>query len=138
MANITVNPLYLKDTTFLVAADNYEAALSSVSFTPASSTATWQGLTPAASFTFATTATWTCTLEYAQDWGTTNSLSQYLFANEGKEVVVKFAPQKGTTTAPTFTATVIITPGSVGGAVNSVATASVTLAVKGKPTLAPA
>ena len=136
MATIAVNPLYLKDTLFAVAADNYEAAVSSVTFTPTSSTATWQGLTPTASFTFATTATWVATLEYAQDWGTTNSLSQYLYANEGKEVVVKFTPAKGATTAPTFTATVIVTPGAVGGAVNAVATATVTLAVKGKPTLA--
>jgi hypothetical protein len=135
MAIINVNPLFMKDTVFKVAADNYEAALSSCTFTPASTTTTWQGLTPAATFSFQTTATWVVTLEYAQDWGTTNSLSQYLFANEGKEVEVVFTPVKGATTAPSFTATVIITPGAAGGAVNAVGTATVTLAVKGKPVL---
>ena len=134
MAVITANPVYLKDTSFLVAADNYESALSSATFTPTSSTATWQGLTPSSSFTFASTATWTVTLEYAQDWATTNSLSRYLYENEGKEVVVKFAPTKGAV-VPTFTATVIITPGAIGGAVNAVATASVTLPLKARPTL---
>ena len=136
MATIAVNPLYLKDTLFSVAADNYDAALGAVTFTPSASTSTWQGLTPAASFTFSTTATWTVVLTYAQDWSTTNSLSRYLFDNEGKEVVVKFAPIKGATTAPTFTATVIITPGAVGGSVNATAEATVTLPLKSKPVLA--
>jgi hypothetical protein len=136
MATIAVNPLFLKDTLFSVAADNYEAALSACTFTPAASTSTWQGLTPTASFTFSTTATWTVTLTYAQDWSSATSLSRYLFDNEGKEVVVKFAPVKGATTAPTFTATVIVTPGAVGGSVNATAEATVTLALKGKPVLA--
>jgi hypothetical protein len=83
-----------------------------------------------------TSSTWVCNISYAQDWASVNSLSQYLLANEGKSVVVKFIPQSASTgTVPTFTATVFITPGSIGGAVDGVATASVSLGVVGKPVL---
>jgi hypothetical protein len=138
MATIAVNPILLKDTIFAVAADRYEAAVSTVEFVPSSSIVSWKGLTPSAVFTGVTSSTWTVNLTYAQDWSTTNSLSQYLFNNEGKSVVVKFIPQTAavsTTTVPTFTATVFIVPGSVGGAIDGFASASVTLAVVGKPTI---
>jgi len=136
MATIATAPIILKDTVFAVAADRYEAAVSTVEFVPSSSIVSWKGLTPSAVFTDVTSATWTCNLTYAQDWSTTNSLSQYLFANEGKSVVVKFIPKSAATgTVPTFTATVYIVPGTIGGAVDGFATASVTLAVSGKPTL---
>lgn len=133
MAVIATNPVILNDVQFLVVADNYESSVSAVEFTPATSTVTWKGMTPSAVFSFSPTATWTCTLTFAQDWTTTNSLSQYLLANEGTEKVVKFFPKAGAA-AKGFQATVIITPGSIGGSIDSVAVATVTLAVKGKPT----
>jgi len=136
MAIIAAAPLVLKDSVFAVAADQYQAHVSTVEFVPAAGTVNWKGLTPTAVFTGVTSATWTCNLSFAQDWSTTNSLSKYLFDNEGKTVVVKFLPQTVTTgTTPTWTATVYVTPGSIGGAVDSVAVASVTLAVVGKPVL---
>ncbi|MDZ5145335.1 hypothetical protein [Microbacterium testaceum] len=139
MANIAVQPIILNDVALTVAADNYEAHVSEVSFTPSSSTVNWKGLTPASVFSFGTSSTWTATLAYAQDWSTTNSLSRYLFENEGKSVTMTFKPKKPATgTAPTWTATVIVAPGSIGGAVDTVATASVTLGVQGKPALATA
>ena len=47
-----------------------------------------------------------------------------------------FQPVNGS--GPSFTVSVIITPGAIGGAVNSVATGSVTLPCTGKPVLVPA
>jgi hypothetical protein len=136
MAQITAAPFVLKDARFLVAADSYESAVSSVQFVPSASTVQFQGITPAASYTNVTTATWVATITFSQDFSTTNSLSQYLLANEGKSVVVKFVPITAATgTVPTFTATVFITPGSIGGDVNAVQTATVTLPVVGKPAL---
>ena len=95
----------------------------------------WNGLTPSATFTFPTATTWACKLDYAQDWETANSLSRYLFDNEGGQVEMTFTPKAG---GLGWNVTVFIVPGSIGGQVNSVATASVTLGVVGKPTPVPA
>lgn len=133
MATPAVSPIVLTDVLLTVGADNYQAHVSQVEFTPTSSNVTWKGLTPAANFTFGTTATWTVTLAYAQDWETADSLSGYLFDNEGETVSVVFAPKNG---GQAFEADVIITPGAIGGTVDTVAVATVTLGVKGKPTRA--
>jgi hypothetical protein len=134
MASPVLVPIILNDVVLTVATDNYEAHVSQVEFVPSSSQVNWKGLTPASVFTFGTTATWVLNLAYAQDWATTSSLSQYLFDNEGTSKVITFKPKKPATgTAPTWTATVIITPGAIGGTVDSVAVASVTLGVQGKP-----
>lgn len=136
MTTIDVKPFVLKDVMLTVDADNYEAHVSQVQFTPNSSIQTWQGLTPTSAHTDATVATWQAQLAYAQDWETTDSLSLYLHANEGEEVDVVFKPRSGS--GPTVTATLIVTPGAIGGTVNQFATATVTLGCKGKPTIVPA
>lgn len=135
MAVIAVSPFVMKSVTLKVGADNYEAHVSQVEFTPSASQVNWKGLTPASTFSDVTTATWTCTLTYAQDWATVNSLSLYLHANEGASVVAEFVPVAGTAPKPKITATLLITPGAIGGTVDQYATASVTLGVSGKPTI---
>ncbi len=135
MGTIGIAPFVLKDVLFTVDADDYQAGCSQVQFDPASSTSTWQGLTPTATFTDASTATWTCTVAYAQDWETPDSLAQYLHAHEGESVDVVFKPKSGS--GPSFEATVIIAPGTIGGTVNQWTVATVTLGVSGKPTLVP-
>jgi hypothetical protein len=132
MASIAVNPFILRDVLLTFGTDSYEKHVSSVEFVPAGSVVTWKGLTPASVFSFGANATWTCNLSFAQDWATANSLSRYLFENEGEELAVTFEPVAG---GPSVSATLIITPGSIGGAVDSVAVATVSLGVKGKPTL---
>ena len=134
MAAIAVAPFLLTDVTLLVGTDNYEAHVSTVSFEPSSSVVNWNGLTPASSFSFGTNPVWVCNLTYAQDWTTPNSLSAYLFAQAGTEKAVEFVPVNG---GATIEATLIIQPGAIGGDVNAVATASVSLGVKGKPTVTP-
>jgi hypothetical protein len=130
MADISVSPFVLKDVTLLIAADNYEAHVSSVELVPSASTVTWKGLTPSSVFTDVSTATWVCNLSFAQDWATTDSLSRYLFENEGEAVACEFVPVAG---GAGFSATIVITPGAIGGAVDSVAVATVSLGVQGRP-----
>jgi len=75
------------------------------------------------------TATWVADLTFAQDWNTADSLSAYLFENEGEEVTLTFEPINGV--SGTWTATVIVAPGAVGGAVDSFAEATVSLPIQG-------
>jgi hypothetical protein len=133
MTQIAVAPFVLKDAILTIATDSYEMHVSSVSFEPKSDTQTWQGLTPAAAFSDQSTPIWTCKLSYAQDWSTTNSLAQYLLANTGQQKVAVFKPQGTTTGKPIFTATLIMSPGPIGGDVNTVQTGEVTLGVVGAP-----
>lgn len=134
MVSPALVPIILNDVVLTVAADNYEAHVSKVQFDPTTAMVKWKGLTPASVYNFPTSSDWALSLEYAQDWATAASLSQYLFDNEGTSKVITFKPKKPASgTAPTWTATVIITPGAIGGAVDTVAVASVTLGVQGKP-----
>lgn len=133
MPAIAVAPFTLKDVVFTVGTDDYQAHVSSVAFTPASSTVQWQGLTPTATYTDTTTATWTCTIAYAQDWVTVNSLAQYLLTNAGQKKTVVFKPKGTTTGSPIFTVDLFIAPGQIGGDVNTVATATVTMGCAGAP-----
>lgn len=139
MAAIAVAPVVLKDVIFQVGTDSYEAHVSSVKFDPQTSPVTWKGLTPTAVFSDAGSAVWTCTIAFAQDWLTANSLSQYLLANAGTQKTVIFKPQGTTTGKPIFTATLVIVPGPIGGDVDAVMTGSVTMGVVGAPvrTVAP-
>jgi hypothetical protein len=134
---VVAAPFTLKDVSLVIGptatAYEFRTAVSNVTFTPTSSTVTWTGL-GLNTYTDVATATWTCTLEYAQDWETANSLSKYLYANEGQTVDVTFKPKQAG--VPTVTGKLIVTPGAVGGTVNQVAVASVTLGMPAKPTIA--
>jgi hypothetical protein len=135
MAVVAVAPFVLKDATFLVAADNYEAHTSQVEFVPSVQTLTWQGLTPAASFSDTSSPSWAATIAYAQDWTTPNSFSQYLLDHAGETVAVTFTTNPG---AGTWAVNLIITAGAVGGTVNAYAVATVTLGISGQPVFTPA
>ncbi len=127
-------PIILTDVVLTVEADNYEAEVSRVEFVPTASIVTWKGLTPSSQHNFPTAASWVLNLDYAQDWASTDSLSRYLFDNEGELKAVTFKPKKPASgTAPTWSADVYVTPGAIGGAVDTVAVASVSLGVSGRP-----
>lgn len=137
MAAIAVAPIILNDCTVTIGTDTYEAALSKVQFDPSSSTVRWRGMSPTARKAFQTLADWSYSLTFAQDLVTANSLSQYLMANEGKAITMKFKPKKPATgTAPTITATILVTPGALGGDVDTIPTAAITGGVDGTPTIA--
>lgn len=133
MAQIAVSPFIMRDCVLSVALDSYEKHVSAVEFVPSASIVNWKGLTPTAAFSFGSNATWVCNLSYAQDWATANSLSRYLFENEGEEIAVTFEPVAG---GPAVTASLIVAPGSIGGAIDSVAVSTVSLGVNGKPAVA--
>jgi hypothetical protein len=132
---VTLAPLYLNDVSFVVEDDDYQAAIQSVAFTPSSKTVTEVGGTPDAVYTFPGPTSWTCDLSFMQDWSTANSLSLYLFNNDGQSKAVTFVPNTG---GPTITATVVITAGAIGGDIGSVGKAKVSLGVSGKPVITPA
>lgn len=138
MPQIDVTPLVLKDVILTIGenGDTYEKHVSGVTFTPTASAITWRGLSPNAVFTDPGSVTWSCALNYVQDWDTANSLSQFLFDNEGQTVTMEFKPKSGS--GPSFTADVIIIPGAIGGQVNTYAATTVTLGVQGRPVLVPA
>lgn len=132
MTAVTVKPIVLKNVLFQVDVDDYAAHVSKVEFVPTPSTATWKGLSPAAVFNGSGLSTWVANVDLAQDWETPKSLARYLFAHEGESKVVKFQPQAGAT-SPTFTVTLTIVPGSIGGAADAVAVSTVTMQCEGKP-----
>ena len=135
-STIDVNPLVLKDVLLQFGepdtALDFKKHVDQVSFNPTSNQMTWTGL-GSNTHSDVTTATWVVALNYVQDWETPNSLSRYLYENEGEEVPVVFKPRSGT--GPSFKGTVVITPGAIGGSVNAFATTSVTLGLKAKPEL---
>lgn len=135
MASIAIQPIVLTDVLLSLGTDSYEKHVSSVEFVPTAPSVAWKGLAPTSNFTFTGNATWVCNLSYAQDWETENSLSRYLYDHEGETIPAKFEPVNG---GPGFTAPLVITPGSIGGAVDGVPVATVSLGVQGKPAYVPA
>lgn len=132
MATLAVVPLVLRDCLLTIDADNYEKHVSGVKWTPNVSTEDWRGVSPGTGFSEPGEPRWSIQLPYVQDWETTNSFAQYLHEHVGQSVVMTFTPVKGSG-RKTFTATVRIIPGAIGGDVDEYATESVTM-----PSSAPA
>ena len=140
MAQIAVKPYVLRDCTLNIkdgATDigDFELHVSKVEITPNVSVQVFKGLSPVAVYQDIAPVEWTAALDYAQDWETANSWSQYSLANVGKKVTMKFAPKKGAG-LKSITVTVTLLPGGIGGSVGSFATGSVALPVDGQPVLA--
>lgn len=133
MATITPAPLYYEDVVLTLGGDDYEAAASTATLTPSVSATTFYGLTPTAQFPESSTD-WSLDLTFVQDWDSASSLSRFLWTNQGTIVEnVTLKPRSGS--GPSFTMDLHIVPGSIGGDTRSFATASVSLPLKGVPTL---
>lgn len=132
MTQINVQPIVLKNALLSIGTDNYEKHVSSVELVPAPVSQTFDGLGDN-SHIIAGKTKWMANITFAQDWVTTDSLSKYLFNNQGEEKTMTFAPEFGAGDA--FNATVLIQPGSIGGAVDSIAVTTVSLPVIGAVTL---
>ncbi len=126
MAVLEVQPLVLKDVELIIAAagDDYRKHVSGVVFTPTAAAITWNGL-GLNSHTDQGIATWIAALTYVQDWDSASSLARYLYEHEGETVPMTFRPRSGV--GPSFTANVAITPGAIGGLVNTFAETTVNL-----------
>lgn len=140
MAKIAVKPFVMRDCTLNIkdgATDvgDFELHVSKVEITPTTSVQVFKGLSPASVHQDVSSPEWVAGVDYAQDWETINSWSQYLLANVGKKVTMKFTPKNGAT-AKAITVTVTLLPGSIGGTVGAFATGSVSLPVDGQPVLA--
>jgi hypothetical protein len=128
MPNIAVKPLYLKDAAFSAKLDetttnNYEAAISGVTFTPTSSAASWTGI-GGNSFTEQATPTWVAGIDYVQDWESEDSFSNFLMDHAGETLPCTFTPKRG---GRPVDANLSIVPGPIGGAGQAYATATVSL-----------
>lgn len=134
---LAVQPHVLKDIVLTIDVDDYARHVSSAQLVPTTSSQklTWQGLSPDASFSDTSTpeTTWALVLNYAQDWDTANSLSEYLLAHAGEVKTIVLQPKAGSG-QKTFTVDATIVPGPVGGNVNTVAVGTVSLPVTGEPT----
>ncbi|WP_223693789.1 hypothetical protein [Leifsonia poae] len=130
MPALDVKPLILKNVILsLKLTDDagepleFQKHVSAVQFTPKSDTKTWSGL-GGNTHTDTGPSTWTCDLTYIQDWKSAESLSRFLFENEGKTADASFTP---ITAGPAFTSNVSITPGAIGGKVGEFAEQNVSL-----------
>lgn len=140
MAQIAVKPFVLRDCTLNIKdgvtdIGDFELHVSKLEIVPTTSVQVFKGLSPVAVYQDVAPVEWVANVDYAQDWETVNSWAQYLLANVGKKVTMKFTPKKG---AGMKSATVLVTllPGSIGGTVGAFATGSVSLPVDGQPALA--
>lgn len=125
MAAISVVPIILNDVVIKNTSNEWQAHVSQVTFTPTSSVVRWKGMTPASNHVFGTLAEWTVALDFAQDWETADSLSMYLLEHETERETWTFEPKAD---GASFASNVVLTPGGIGGQVDSVATSSATLA----------
>lgn len=113
---------------------DFEKAVSSIEFVKnGGGTVDFFGLDPDASYSFPTTSAYVCNLSFAQDWEDEDSLSRYMYENDGAEQDILFEPVRG---GQGFEATIVLTAPSIGGGVNAVAVSTVACGAKGKPTLA--
>jgi hypothetical protein len=136
MATITPAPLYFKDAVLEIDGDDYAPAASSATLSPSVSATTFYGLKPDAMFP-ESSVDWTLEVTFVQDWDSASSLSKYLWDNQGSVIAdVTLKPRSGE--GPSFTMDLHIVPGSIGGDTRAHATSTVSLPVKGVPTLVPA
>lgn len=130
MPVIDIAPLYMDGADLSIAGDDYAAHISGASFIPTSSAVTWTGAKPTATFTRQGRATWVLNINYAQDWESAKSLSQYFHDNEGETVDIILAPVSG---GKAFAASVTIAPGTIGAEINTFGTSTVSLGLNGRP-----
>lgn len=134
MTALTVQPIYLNDVTLSVADTEYEASVTKVQLDPTTPLVRWRGMSPGSSHAFHGEPEWVAGLTYAQDWTTPGSLSAYLLEHVGEVVPCTFEPKKG---GVAVRVDLLIAPGAIGGDLDTVAQASVSLAVQGQPVLVP-
>lgn len=135
MAVIAVKPITLNNISLKIGADNYEAHVNKCRLVPTTPVTKWKGMTPGSAVNMAGDPEWMLELGFAQDHETANSMSLYLAANIGKAVSVELKPVKpaGAATAATYTVSVLILPGPVGGDLDTTGVGDVSLPVNGQP-----
>ena len=131
MAEI-VNAAFFPAGTLLIGTDGYKAAVTSAELVPTTPTEVLRDIGGGVTV-ISGPPEWALNLNFAQDLKTTNSLSQYLIANQGTKKTIVYTPLA---TGKAFTVTALIIAGAVGGPANAIAKSSVKLPVDGQPTIA--
>lgn len=137
MVEVLVRPFIMRNAILTLGTDDFAAAVSTATIANASGTTDFKGLKPAAVFTFPQATTYTLEITAAQDWSSASSLSRYLWEHKGETVPFTLNaddtvsdPTLGSTS---WSGTVALAPGSIGGDVDAVAVFSVTLGIVGEP-----
>lgn len=104
------SPYALKNATLSIAADDYTAAVTQVEFAPSVATSTVRTIDGVA-HKDQSTAEWNCTIGFVQDLAP-GGLLRYLLDNDGESADVVFTPEAG---GPSISATLVLSPGSIGG-----------------------
>lgn len=133
MAVQEVRPFIMRNAVVELGDDDFAKAVSSATLTPSGGTTDFKGLKPDATFTYPTATTWVLDLAYAQDWSQDGSLSRFLFDHIGEVLPFTLNPDDQSEGTTAWAGNVAITAGAVGGAVDAVAVATVSLGVVGAP-----
>jgi len=130
MAVISVEPVILQESILTIGADDHASAVSSVRILPNSSIVRYKGL-KRNTHTYPTVPDWSAEINFAQDWADPASLANYLFEHQGETVPAVFEPTSGV--GLRWAVDLVITPGAIGGDVDTVMVSPVTLGVNGAP-----
>lgn len=131
MAEI-VNAAFFPAGTLLIGTDGYKAAVTSAELVPTTPTEVLRDIGGGVTV-ISGLPEWALNLNFAQDLKTTNSLSQYLIANQGTKKTIVYTPQVG---GKGFTITALILAAKVGGAGGSAAKSDITIPCDGQPVIA--
>ncbi len=134
MAQIAPQPILMSTAVLQIGTDNYELAVSSAELAPTTPMQQFKGVGGNV-VAVVGAPTWLLNLTYAQDHANAKGLSLYLLTNAGKTVPFSLRPAAG---GPGYTGQVVCLPGAIGGAVDAIASGSVSLPVSGQPVGVPA
>jgi len=121
--------------TTAVPTDDYSCQVINFTLESVANTTERPGTFCAAPATLNAASSWQVSFQYLQDWGATESISQFLFDNDGQEVFFSFAPD--VPTVPTATGSFFAQAGSYGGDAGSSWDFSGTCGLNGVPTFTP-
>lgn len=123
-------PLIIEDVSLTLDTTDYATALDSVILIPTTTKASWKPVNGMKS-TKVARPSWALTLNIGQNFDKAG-LSHKLIVDHGKEVAFTLKPN-GESDAAAITGTVVLEAHQLGGAAETIATASVTLDVSGQP-----
>lgn len=131
MSTIGLAPIRMREATLAIEADDYTTSIDQVIFTPQPEILWETDLSTTDASPHLVRTVWSLSLGYAQDFTTPLSLSMYLIEHAGQQKTVTLEiPGR------VVAATVLIVPAQLGGVVNQIPAAVVTLPMYGQPSLA--
>lgn len=133
MTAVTGTPYSITSATVTLGSDTFENMIGKADCVPSYGNSRYPTI-DGDSHPIADKADWMLELDIAQDWETATSLTNYLAAHDGEIVSFEYLPASGA--GKKVTGNVLIRATNVGGQARQTATSSVSLPIKGTPTLA--